>query len=91
MRFSSATTVVNSTNNEDYFHAKVTGIALNGAATGGTVRVLIFGIVEDPFFTYPANTLLFLGTNGTITATPPTTGFLSIIGEAPAISVLVNH
>jgi hypothetical protein len=88
VRFLDLNTVVNSTNNEDYFHAKVVGIALNGATTGGTVRILIFGIIEDPFFTYPANTLLFLGANGAITDIPPTTGFSSIIGESPAVGLI---
>ena len=88
VRFQDADNVVLATNNQTYADAKVTGIALNAASAGGTVRVLIFGIIEDPFFTFPPNTLLFLGVNGTITATPPSSGFSAIIGEAPAVGVV---
>jgi hypothetical protein len=88
VRFQDANNVVKATNDQTYADAKVTGIALNGASIGGTVRVLIFGIIEDPFFTFPANTLLFLGVDGTITSTPPLSGFSAIIGEAPAVGVV---
>jgi hypothetical protein len=88
VRFQDANTVILATSNTTYAEAKVTGIALNAATIGGTVRVLIMGIIEDSFFTYPANTLLFLGINGTITSIPPTSGYSTIIGEAPALGVV---
>jgi len=88
VRFQDADTVKLATNNLIYADAKVTGIALNAAMAGGTVRVLIFGVIEDQYFSYPANTLLFLGANGTITDTAPLSGFSTIIGEAPAVGVI---
>jgi hypothetical protein len=90
VRFSDADTVVYATNNQTYNEAKAVGIATNGAALGGTVRVLIIGIMEDSFFAFPSNTLLFLGPDGTIVSTPPslpTAGYSVIVGEAPTNGV----
>lgn len=88
VKFSDADTVVLANSNTSYSNAKAIGIALSSASTGATVRVLIMGIIEDPFFTFPAETLLFLGVNGIITSTPPTSGYSVVIGEAPAVGVV---
>jgi len=56
-----------------YNEALAIGVALNAASTGQQVRALTLGILEDAFFTFPLNTLLYLGSNGTITDTVPAT------------------
>lgn len=87
VRFHDADTVELATNNTVYNEAKVVGITIAAALAGNKVKVLILGVLEDPFFTWPANTLLFLGANGIITSTPPTSGFSTIVGEAPVPGV----
>jgi hypothetical protein len=58
----------------------VVGIALNTVLTGGLVRVLVFGILEDAFFNYAINERLFLGSNGEFTTVQPTSGVLTSVG-----------
>jgi hypothetical protein len=58
----------------------VIGVALNTVLTGGLVRVLVFGILEDAFFNYAINERLFLGSNGEITIIEPLSGVLTSIG-----------
>lgn len=53
--------------------ATVLGIALTGGIALVQEQITILGVVEDPSFTYPVNTPLFLGVGGAITDTPPTT------------------
>lgn len=59
------------------------GITLESKLAGEDVRILTFGIAEDPSFTYGINVKLFLGENGAITDTPTTTvgEFVTPIGE----------
>ena len=65
-----------------YEDAKVVGISLTAATTGNNVEVLTFGILEDPFFTFPLNEPIFLAPNGVVTDVPPTTGFSTQIGHS---------
>lgn len=58
----------------------VTGIALNASAIGGVVRILVFGVHNDPFFNYGINERLFLGISGQITTTEPSFGVLTCVG-----------
>ena len=87
VRLYDANTIVKCSNNSTYSDARAIGISLSAGDAGDTIRVLILGIIENTFFNYPAGTLLFLGTNGTITDTAPTSGHLTIIGECPANGV----
>ena len=57
-------------------NATVFGLALEDAAIGQDVRILIFGIVSDSFFTFPLNDPLFNSVSGAISATATT-----IVGE----------
>lgn len=68
--------------NGTYDDALVLGVALNGGGIGTTIEILSFGVLEDPFFTYALNDVLFLNSSGTITNTPPTTGFSTTIGQS---------
>ena len=60
--------------------AKVLGVAFQGGITGFDGRIILSGVLEDPIFNYPVNDLLYLGTNGTITNTPPVVGFSVTVG-----------
>lgn len=65
-----------------FMDAKVVGIALDSAAIGVSVRVLAFGILEDPFFTFPLNEPIFLKSNGDISNIEETAGFSTQIGHS---------
>ena len=53
--------------------ATVLGISTVAGVALSEERIIILGVVEDASFTFPVNTPLFLGVNGTITSTPTTT------------------
>ena len=42
------------------------GIAMNAGQAGDEIKILSFGIVEDPFFQFDLNIPLFLGSDGYI-------------------------
>lgn len=67
-------------NNTSELQGTVAGVAINSATAGNTVKILVFGIAEDSFFNYNINERLFLGINGEITATQPSSGVLTSIG-----------
>ena len=58
----------------------VIGIALNSAIIGGNVRILVFGLLDDPFFNFTLNDRIFLGTNGELINYQPVSGVLTGIG-----------
>jgi hypothetical protein len=70
------------TNNSTYEAAQAIGVTLNAAGAGADVDVLLFGKLEDVFFTFPLGATLFVGTNGNITDVAPSSGFLTQIGHA---------
>jgi len=65
-----------------YENAQSVGVSLNTATAGNDVEVLSFGILEDPFFNFPVNDVLFLASGGAITNTAPTSGIRTIIGKS---------
>ena len=67
-------------NSLTFSEAQVIGVALNAAAIGAQVQVQLFGLLQDGAFAFSANELLFLGSLGTITATAPSSGFVTRIG-----------
>ena len=76
----------------NYSEAKAVGIAITEGLQGQTVRVLLLGLVEDlNYFNFPANTLLFLGSNGEFTITPPdpdNVNYSVVVGEIVSPGVL---
>ena len=88
VKFYDSETVTYAKSNGTYAEARPIGITLTSGLTGQKVKVLILGLVEDESFIFPANTLLFLGPNGTITEVPPTSGYSVIIGEALAPGIV---
>ena len=67
-------------NNTDDIQGTVIGITLTGGNIGDTIRILSFGIMDDPFFTYTVNQPVFLGTSGNLITTQPSTGVLTEVG-----------
>lgn len=71
----------------------VEGIALNGGVIGAKIKILVFGIVEDPSFAFSLNQMIFLGTSGTIITTQPPAGVLTRLGwglGAGAIQIAIE-
>lgn len=66
---------------------KVLGVTQNAAAMGGFVSVRTNGLLVEPTWAF-APGFVFLGANGVLTQTPPSTGFLLTIGVAVEATVL---
>lgn len=69
---------------------KVLGITFYASTGGDTVDIIINGILTEPTWNWTPGALLYL--NGTtVSETPPTTGFLCLIGKAlSAETVLIS-
>lgn len=68
----------------------VIGITLDAAASGAPVSVQHDGLLIDPSFTFTVG-MVYVGTNGMMTQTPPTSGFLQVVGIAiNATTLFVN-
>jgi len=75
VRLTSSTNVDIADSTLTFADAIVAGIALDTApAAGVEIQVQTYGVLEDAFFTFPLNDLLFLSSNGTITNTAPSLG-----------------
>ena len=75
VRLTSDTTVDIADATLTYGESITAGIATSTAAgVGQTIFIQTYGVVEDPFFTFPLNDLLFLGASGTITNVAPSLG-----------------
>lgn len=79
-----SSTHVDLTDKLSYNESLAIGMALESKTAGQDIKVLTFGIVEDPSFTYAIYEKLFLDLNGAITNTPTiTTGeFVTPIGQS---------
>ena len=77
--------ILHADNNIAYTDAKTLGIALNSAPIGGNVNVLMFGTVEDAFFSgMIINDPIFLGVDGALTQiapSAPTAKYIARIGK----------
>ena len=73
--------------------ATVFGVALHDAGVGEEVRILIFGMISDPVFTFPLNIPLFQSALGPISsqATTIVGEFFCEIGKSNGVgSILVK-
>lgn len=69
-------------NNTTFNDAQVFGLSLNGANIGENVQVLLLGAAENAIFSsFVVNGKIYLGVNGSLTQTPPISGFQTDIGE----------
>lgn len=60
---------------------RLMGIASNSATAGNDVVVIVSGEVDEPTWNWTPGEV-YLSTNGTLTQTSPTTGYLQVIGVA---------
>ncbi|MBF0402179.1 MAG: hypothetical protein HQL90_15610 [Magnetococcales bacterium] len=61
---------------------RIVGLTLTSGVAGATVIVCRFGLVVDPAWQWDAaKPRLFLSSNGTLTQTVPTTGFVCVVGH----------
>lgn len=67
---------------------QVLGVSLNSATQGTEVQVQSFGLITEPSWNW-IDGPVYLGVGGQLSQTPPTTGFLLIVGTAMAPTVLM--
>lgn len=68
-----------------------TGITKTSVTTGASVQVISYGTLIDGSFSFTPEAKIYFGTNGIITQTPPTSGFLQSIGHAvSATEIFIN-
>lgn len=80
--------------NQDINHlSKVLGMTLNAANPGDTLSIVRTGDVVEPTWNWTLNLPVFLGTNGLLTQTPPSTPalFSQVVGfPITATKMFVN-
>lgn len=70
---------------------RVVGISIQSVSSGSQVAVAAFGPVSESSWAWPGGATLFVGDNGVLTTTPPTTGWIvSIARVASATSIIVD-
>lgn len=68
------------------------GITTGAASTGGTLSIAQTGVIVEPSWAWTAFMPVYLGTTGLLTQTPPTTGFVQIVGAAlSATTLFINQ
>ena len=71
--------------------ARAFGVAITAANTNESMQIQTFGVLRDSSFTFPANDLLFVAANGSITNVAPITGYRTVIGTSQGIgSIFIN-
>lgn len=72
-------------------YGKIVGISTGAASVGNTVTIRSSGKLTEPSWSWNPQNILFLGADGVITATPPSTGVLQSIGYAiDATTIFIN-
>jgi len=74
-------------------NAKAIGITVTAGPIGATVKVVMFGVVRDAFFSFPSNSTLYLGSNGEITDIAPVANvgyYLSVGQGLGAGAIFIN-
>ena len=85
-------TTVGVADKSDSVKGEVFGVAITAGLVPEEVEIVNYGQIDDPFFTFPVNSTLFLGTSGVITNVPPLDNEVrTIIGKSLGIgSIFVN-
>ena len=65
----------------------VRGITTGAAIGGDTVRIQVYGPMTDPSFDWQPGPI-YVGTNGVLTQTPPTTGWLQQVATADSPTLI---
>jgi hypothetical protein len=73
---------------DDLNKTNVFGLATQSVSSGGAVEILTFGERSDAF-SYPDNGDIWLGNNGQILTTAPTTGTLVHVGAITSSSSII--
>lgn len=69
---------------------KVVGLITQGAVTNGTVQIIPLGVVMDSQWTWdPTKPDLYLGTEGRLTQTLPTSGFINRVGTVCTSTIVL--
>lgn len=82
----SLVTLADSVSTNDAQH--ILGISNNTALDGETVTITTFGELVEPTWTWTANQIIYCGTNGTLTTTPPTSGVCIIVATALSATII---
>lgn len=67
---------------------RVVGITTGAAAQGATVTIQPIGSITESAWAWVPESVLFLGANGQLSATPPASGFVQIIGYAQTATTI---
>lgn len=73
--------------------AKIFGLTTGAVETGATAKVQTNGVMQEPSWNWTLDVPIYVGNNGLLTQTPPTTGFLCIVGfpiTATSIFIKIN-
>lgn len=71
--------------------SKPVGITMTAATAGQTVQVKAAGIISDALWSWVPNDTIWLGSNGMLTSTPPSSGVAARVGIAmTATSIMVQ-
>lgn len=83
VKAASDTEVLLASSTGNFEDAEGLGVSITGANTGGSLEIITAGNISDALFSsFVLNQAIYLGTNGTMTQTPPSTGNLTRIGKS---------
>lgn len=81
--------VLKASDDSGFTNAQVIGITRTAALSGGVIKYLDQGRMDDSSFLFPAGTQLYLGQDGAITDVEPTNNFRTKIGSALEIGAII--
>jgi len=67
---------------DTFANSKVLGLAMTTGNLGDKIKILTFGPIKDPFFTFGLNEELFLGPSGVVTNNVAGLNFVTRIGHS---------
>lgn len=71
---------------------RILGITITAVSAGGTPVVVQFGHIDEITWSWTMNLPIYLGTNGLLTQTPPTSGILQQLGyPTSSIGMVVDQ
>lgn len=67
---------------------RVIGMTTGAAANGATATIQIHGSITEGSWAWTPGSILFLAASGLVTATPPASGFVQVIGYAQSATTI---